>query len=528
MAQSTMLLLRILLLIRVASMASTTGTTDATGVTSAAKNDANSIVDLDAVVVGSCDDGGGTDSPDGECVVVAAGGGDGNAAPKTIVDDVDDDDDDDDDKSKTAPRRRGERNSPVDISIRNDSDHRIDVHYDDGRFGNVVGTADANGGIVRISSFETHRFFITMHGVREGLVDPETDEQHSFVVRHRHRGWGGGGNGGEEDFEGEDHDKHNEQLFVVPANASPSKNKCKDRYPVCVQEAERGECTRNPGWMIVNCCRSCDDREGYGYLIDSDVRCAPDRLNATTPAWHAGDLDDLFARWATDERYKIYGPRAISSPGGVHDAEHDGPWIFAFDDFVNDDEIEQILRGAAYGHGYQRSTDQGQIVGASGEAVKVTSSTRTSSNAWCGKRCEDLPGVMSVTARIEEVTGIPQNHYESFQILRYEEGQFYRRHHDSSEHKKNDSTGHRILTFFLYLNDVENGGETRFTTLDIDVKPKKGRALVWSSVMNDDPNRSDARMYHEAKEVLKGIKYAANHWIHQFDFRNANLWGWQV
>ena len=51
--------------------------------------------------------------------------------------------------------------------------------------------------------------------------------------------------------------------------------------------------------------------------------------------------------------------------------------------------------------------------------------------------------------------------------------QFYRRHHDSSDHKNNAPTGHRILTFFLYLNDVEEGGETRFTTLGIDVKPKK-------------------------------------------------------
>ncbi len=35
---------------------------------------------------------------------------------------------------------------------------------------------------------------------------------------------------------------------------------------------------------------------------------------------------------------------------------------------------------------------------------------------------------------------------------------------------------------------------------------------MWSSVMNDDPTRTDARMFHEAKEVLKGTKYAANHW----------------
>lgn len=72
-----------------------------------------------------------------------------------------------------------------------------------------------------------------------------------------------------------------------------------------------------------------------------------------------------------------------------------------------------------------------------------------------------------------QVTGIPENNYESFQILKYQPGQFYRRHHDSSNKNNGKATGHRILTFFLYLNDVEEGGETRFTNLDISVKPKK-------------------------------------------------------
>ena len=40
----------------------------------------------------------------------------------------------------------------------------------------------------------------------------------------------------------------------------------------------------------------------------------------------------------------------------------------------------------------------------------------------------------------------------------------------------------------------------------------QGRALVWPSVMNDDPDATDSRMYHEAKAVIKGTKYAANHW----------------
>ena len=255
------------------------------------------------------------------------------------------------------------------------------MHYDDGRFGKVVGSADAGGGVLNMSTFVTHSFFVTMHGAREGLVDPSTDEQYSFDA------WRDG------------------QLFVVPDDAAPSTTACKDRYPVCTKEADNGECTRNPGWMIVNCCRSCDDKEGYGHLVDADVRCSRERLNSTVPAWRSGSLDDLFARWATDERYEQYKPKAISSPGRVHGAEHDGPWVFVFDDFVSDFEVGQLLEGAAHGGGFERSTDQGQAVGGAGEVVKVTSSTRTSSNAWCRNRCEELPGVKSVTERIEEVSG---------------------------------------------------------------------------------------------------------------------------
>jgi len=74
-------------------------------------------------------------------------------------------------------------------------------------------------------------------------------------------------------------------------------------------------------------------------------------------------------------------------------------------------------------------------------------------------------------------------------------------------------------------------------------------------VLDEDPDKSDMRMYHEAMEVIKGAKYAANHWsefcamsdlifallddyailtpylsyeyhkVHQYDFRTANKWG---
>ena len=45
-----------------------------------------------------------------------------------------------------------------------------------------------------------------------------------------------------------------------------------------------------------------------------------------------------------------------------------------------------------------------------------------------------------------------------------------------------------------------------------------GRAVLWPATLEDDPFKSDSRTHHEALPVLKGVKYAANFWLHQFDY----------
>ena len=113
-----------------------------------------------------------------------------------------------------------------------------------------------------------------------------------------------------------------------------------------------------------------------------------------------------------------------------------------------------------------------------------------------------------------------------------EEGQFYRIHHDYVEHERNVMEGPRILTILIYLNHVEEGGETRFDFFghdddndnknnqnnnddnDICIVPKVGRIVIWPSVLNDSPLDRDDRTEHEALIVRKGKKYAANIWFH--------------
>ena len=162
--------------------------------------------------------------------------------------------------------------------------------------------------------------------------------------------------------------------------------------------------------MIVHCCESCDPYLNSSELIDPKKRCSKEQLNTPEDSWGPGDLNKLFASWATNQDLKDrYGLQVISSPepekyGATWEKAKDGaPWVVVFDNFLNDQEVADLIKGGEI-EGFERSTDQG-ATNEMGEMEKVVSTTRTSSNAWCMHKCERLPGVRTATKKIEEVTG---------------------------------------------------------------------------------------------------------------------------
>jgi prolyl 4-hydroxylase len=194
------------------------------------------------------------------------------------------------------------------------------------------------------------------------------------------------------------------------------------------------------------------------------------------------------------------------------------PWVITLDNFLQPAECEAMIQ-LGYKYGYKRSEDVGPAkFDGSHEAVQST--RRTSENAWCsdlaGCRKEEL--AQRLHNRMAKVMGIPADNSEDFQILKYEKDQFYRRHHDYIPHQKDRNCGPRILTFFLYLSNVTAGGGTNFPLLDITVMPQQGRALLWPSVLNSEPMIMDKRTSHQALDVEDGTKFAANGWIHMFDY----------
>ena len=283
--------------------------------------------------------------------------------------------------------------------------------------------------------------------------------------------------------------------------------------------------SQNPGYMKINCapiCNTCD-------YLSIEVRCP---IDPDAPiAWQPGDLNTFFLNITTSPEFAKYQPHVWSRPeylDGDTKTTADykiGPWVVTLENFVTDDEADRLIQLGAE-EGYARSSDVGEVK-FDGTFENNINDGRTSLNAWCQHACYNDTAAKQVMAKIEEVTNIPEANSEYLQLLKYDVGQYYQTHHDYIHFQVDRQTGVRLLTVFLYLNDVEAGGGTDFPRLGITVMPKKGRALVWPSVLDVDPNQKDIRTEHQALPVEKGIKYGANAWLHQRDFKTPNNNGCQ-
>jgi len=276
---------------------------------------------------------------------------------------------------------------------------------------------------------------------------------------------------------------------------------CKNDHEDCTTWAVAGECERNKKYMITNCapaCLSCD-------ILMIDKRCPIDP--DATAAWEAGSLNAMF-------EHLISEPIASKYPVTIYSRD---PWVITLDDVVSEEEALRLIELGGI-EGYKRSEDVGAKK-ADGSYGSIVSTGRTSHNAWCVEKCYKDPMAQDVIRRLSELTMISERNSEYLQLLRYEPGQFYEDHHDYIQHNTGNQQGVRILTSYLYLNDVEAGGGTKFGKLNITVMPKRGRALFWPSVLNASPHDKDDRTNHEALPVEAGIKYGANGWFHQYDFK---------
>lgn len=89
---------------------------------------------------------------------------------------------------------------------------------------------------------------------------------------------------------------------------------------------------------------------------------------------------------------------------------------------------------------------------------------------------------------------------ERFNLQRYLPNQGYFSCHCESG---NMDTSHRVMVWMIYLNDVDDGGETRFPSYDLNIKPRTGRVVIWPAFFT--------HMHHGITSKTE-TKYIATGW----------------
>ena len=65
------------------------------------------------------------------------------------------------------------------------------------------------------------------------------------------------------------------------------------------------------------------------------------------------------------------------------------------------------------------------------------------------------------------------------------------------------SSANRILAYTLYLNDIEEGGETEFLYQGLKIKPETGKLIIWPAYFTHP---------HRGNPIYKGYKYIITGW----------------
>ena len=117
----------------------------------------------------------------------------------------------------------------------------------------------------------------------------------------------------------------------------------------------------------------------------------------------------------------------------------------------------------------------------------VVSNGRTNTNCWIKHDHDEI--FFNLANKVANIINISLDNAEAFQVIHYDKDQEYKQHYDGwdfdgSEKSRRMSKfgGQRICTALCYLNDVEEGGGTKFTKINKEVNAEKGKLLVFYNV----------------------------------------------
>lgn len=186
----------------------------------------------------------------------------------------------------------------------------------------------------------------------------------------------------------------------------------------------------------------------------------------------------------------------------------DDYWVYEVPQFLTDEECDMVLREAE-AKGFKESN----VYSGPGQETSDLA-TRRSENTWLPAAESHIDRLISTT--VAHVTGLPVDHMEALQVIRYPTGGYFKPHFDPGS---DGEIVDRALTVLIYLNDDFEGGGTTFPEIGVTVRPERGKAVLFWSL--DDQGRILPKALHGGDPVTCGTKLACNKWVHTGPFRGS-------
>ncbi|MEQ1637090.1 MAG: 2OG-Fe(II) oxygenase [Methylococcales bacterium] len=186
------------------------------------------------------------------------------------------------------------------------------------------------------------------------------------------------------------------------------------------------------------------------------------------------------------------------------------PDVVVVDNFMSASECEQLIALSI-----EKCKRSGVVDPETGKTIIIPARSSEGSYFQRGENAF----VQQLEARISALMNWPVEHGEGIQILHYANGGEYRPHFDyfptdqagSATHLA--SGGQRVATLVMYLNDVEEGGETIFPEIGLKVVPRQGSAAYFSYF--NSQGQVDPATLHSGAPVIAGEKWIATKWMRQ-------------
>jgi len=179
--------------------------------------------------------------------------------------------------------------------------------------------------------------------------------------------------------------------------------------------------------------------------------------------------------------------------------------FYVLDDFLNHEECKELTK-------ITQSSMAPSRVGTTNLA-DLSNGFRTSMTSYLSALDNDF--VKSINSRICSMIGINDSYSEGIQGQHYIVGQEFKAHYDYFNdklyHLYAKTQGQRTYTFMVYLNDVEEGGETEFSRLNIKIKPQLGRAIIWNNL--HPAGNPNTNTLHQSHPVVRGTKSIITKWF---------------